>query len=68
VVCGLAWPRCNNFHLLFSLYVNVFPTPPHNVELALYGNTAITATFRKPAPLISYLESYLNGLERWLRE
>jgi hypothetical protein len=54
--------------VLFSLYVNVFPTPPHNVELALYWDTAIIATFRKPALLISYLESYLNDLERWLRE
>jgi hypothetical protein len=36
--------------------------------LALCGDTAITATFRKPAPLISYLETYLNDLERWLKE
>jgi hypothetical protein len=36
--------------------------------LALYGDTAIIVTFRKPAPLISNLESYLNDLERWLRE
>jgi hypothetical protein len=54
--------------VLFSLYVNVFTTPSHNAELALYGDTAIIATFRKPAPLISYLESYLNDLERWLGE
>jgi hypothetical protein len=36
--------------------------------LALYGETAIIAAFLKPAPLISYLESYLSDLERWLRE
>ena len=31
-------------------------------------DTAITATSRKPALLVSYLESYLSDLERWLRE
>jgi hypothetical protein len=50
------------------LYVNVFSTPSHNVELTLCGDTAIIATFRKPAPLNSYLETYLSDLERWLKE
>jgi hypothetical protein len=30
--------------------------------------TAITATSRKPMLLVSYLESYLNDLQRWLSE
>jgi hypothetical protein len=43
-------------------------TPSHHVELAfLYAdNTAILVTFRKPTPLVSYLESYLNDLHRGL--
>jgi len=37
--------------------------PSHHVELALYAdNTAIIVTSRKPALLVSYLESYLNDL------
>jgi len=41
----------------------------HHVELALYADdTAIIATSRKPTLLISYLESYLNDLQRWLSE
>ena len=45
------------------------PIPSHLVELALYvDNTAITATSRKPALLVSYLESYLSNLQRWLKE
>jgi hypothetical protein len=39
--------------VLFSLYVN---------------DTAIIATSRKPTLLVSYLESYLNDLQRWLSE
>jgi hypothetical protein len=43
-------------------------TLSHPVELAfLYAdNKAILATFRKPTPLVSYLESYLNDLHRGL--
>jgi hypothetical protein len=45
------------------------PPPSHHVELALYAdNTAIIATSRKPTLLVSYLESYLNDLQRWLSE
>jgi hypothetical protein len=45
------------------------PSPSHRVELALYADdTAITATSRKPTLLVSYLESYLNDLQRWLSE
>jgi hypothetical protein len=55
--------------VLFSLYVNDKPSPSHHVELALYANdTAITATSRKPTLLVSYLETYLNDLQRWLTE
>ena len=55
--------------VVFSLYVNDMPSPWHHVELALYADdTAIIATSRKPTLLVSYLESYLNDLQRWLRE
>jgi hypothetical protein len=43
--------------------------PSHHVQLALYADdTAIIATSRKATLLISYLESYLNDLQRWLCE
>ena len=55
--------------VLFSLYVNDMPPPSHHVELALYADdTAIIATSRKPKLLVSYLESYLNDLQRWFSE
>jgi hypothetical protein len=55
--------------VLFSLYVNDMPSPSHHVELALYTDeTAITASSRQPTLLVSYLESYLNKLQRWLSE
>jgi hypothetical protein len=55
--------------VLFCLYVNDMPSHSHHVELALYAaDTAIIATSRKPTLLISYLESYLNDLQRWLSE
>jgi len=55
--------------VLFSLYVNDMPIPSHHVELALYvDDTAVIATSRKPTLLVSYLESYLNDLQRWLSE
>ena len=45
------------------------PSPSHHVELALYvDDMAIIATSRKPTLLVSYLESYLNDLQRWLSE
>jgi len=53
---------------LFSLYVNNMPSPSHHVELALYSDTAIIATSSKPTLLVSYMESYLNYLQRWLSE
>jgi len=57
------------FPILFSLYVNDMPSPSHHVELTLYADdTAIIATSRKPTLLVSYLESYLNDLQRWLSE
>ena len=55
--------------VLFSLYVNNMPSPSHHVELARYvDDTTIIATSRKPTLLVSYLESYLNDLQRWLSE
>jgi hypothetical protein len=55
--------------VLFSLYVNDMPSPSHHVELALYADySAVIATSRKPTLLVSYLESYLNDLQRWLSE
>jgi hypothetical protein len=55
--------------VLFSLYVNDIPSPSHHVELALYADdTAIRATSHKPTLLVSYLESYLSDLQRWLSE
>jgi hypothetical protein len=53
--------------VLFNLYVNDMPSPSHHVDLALYADgTAIIATSRKPTLLASYLESYLNDLQRRL--
>jgi hypothetical protein len=55
--------------VIFSLYINVMSSPSHHVELALYADdTAVIATSRKPTLLVSYLESYLNDLQRWLSE
>ena len=55
--------------VLFSLYVNDMPPHSHHVELALYAvDTAIIATSRKPTLLVSYLECYLNHLQRWLSD
>jgi hypothetical protein len=54
--------------VLFSLYVDM-PSTSHHVELALYADdTVIIAASRKPTVLVSYLESYLNDLQRWLSE
>jgi hypothetical protein len=54
---------------LFSLYVNDMPVPSRHIELAVYSDdTAITATSRKSALPIRYLETYLSDLEPWLRE
>jgi hypothetical protein len=37
--------------------------------LALYADdTAVIATSRKSMLLVSYMESYLNDLQRWLSE
>jgi hypothetical protein len=55
--------------VLFSLYVNDMPPTSHHVELALYADdTSIIATSRKPMLLVSYLESYLNDVQRWMSE
>jgi hypothetical protein len=48
----------------FSLYVKDMPSSSHHVELNLYADvTAIIATSRKPALVVSYVESYLNDLQ-----
>jgi len=45
------------------------PPPTHHVEFALYADDmAIIATSRKPTLLVSYLESYLDDLQRCLSE
>ena len=55
--------------VLFSLYVNDMTPDSHHVELALYADdTATIATSSKPTLLVSYLESYLNDLQRWLSD
>ena len=55
--------------VLFSLCVNDMPSPSYHVELALYADhTIIISTPRKPTLLVSYLESYLNDLQRLLSE
>jgi hypothetical protein len=54
------------YSVLFSRYVNDLPTPSHHVELA--DDTAVISTSRKPALLVSYLDSYLSDLQRWLSE
>ena len=44
-------------------------SPSHHVELILYANdTAIIATSCKTRMPLSYLESYLNDLQRWLSD
>jgi len=55
--------------VLFSLYVNDMPPPSHHYKLALYADDkANIATSRKPTLLVSYLESYLTDLQRWLSD
>jgi hypothetical protein len=55
--------------VIFNLYVNNMLSPSHHVELALYADDAIfIATYRKPAQLVSYLESYFNDLRWWLSD
>jgi retron-type reverse transcriptase len=55
--------------VLLSLYVNDLTVPSRHIELASYADdTALVTTSRKPALLVSYLESYLADLEVWLRK
>ena len=54
--------------VFFNLYVDI-PSPSHHVDLALYADdTVIVAASRNRTLLISYLESYLNDLQRWMSE
>lgn len=56
-------------HFLFSLYVNDMSSPSHHLELHLYAiDTTIISTSRKLSLLVSYLELFLNDLQRWLNE
>jgi hypothetical protein len=53
--------------ILFCVYVN--DRPSHHVELAFYADdTTFIATSREPTLLVSYLEAYLNDLQRCLTE
>jgi hypothetical protein len=55
--------------VLLTLYFKDLPSPSHHVQLALYADdTAIIVTSCKPTLLVSYLESYINDLQRWLSE
>jgi hypothetical protein len=46
------------YPVLFTLRVNDIPTPSRHVKKAVEADdTAIIATFRQPALLVSYLES-----------
>lgn len=57
------------FPVILCLYVNDMPSHSHYFELVFYADhTAITATYRKPTLLVSYLEAYISDLARWLRE
>ena len=55
--------------VLFTLYVNEVPTSCRHVELAEYADdTDLAATSGSTKFRFKYLETYLNALERWLRE
>jgi hypothetical protein len=55
--------------VVFNLYINDMPSRSHHVELTLYAHdTAVIATSPKPMLLVSYLESYLTDLQRWVSE
>jgi ABC-type uncharacterized transport system permease subunit len=53
--------------VLFGFYIIDMPSLSYHVQLALYAyDIIIIATFRKPTLLVSFAESYLNDLQRWL--
>jgi len=55
------------YPVLFTLYVDDMPSPTNHVVLALYADdTDIIATSGKPTLFVSYFESYLSDLQRWL--
>jgi hypothetical protein len=72
LACGLAWRGGGGgliSHALFSLFVYYMPVPSNHVELALYeDDMALIAMYRKATLLVSYLESFLGDLDRWLKE
>jgi len=65
---GLVWHRIVLLFPSYSVcYVNILTAPSLLDDLALYAeNTSNMAKTRKPA-IFTKLESYLNGLKRWLR-
>jgi hypothetical protein len=55
--------------ILLSLYALDMPISSHHVEIELDTDImAIIANSRKPTLFVSYLESYLSELQRWLSE
>jgi hypothetical protein len=55
--------------ILFSLYVKDMSTPSRHVDSALYADdTALITTFCSPLLLVRHLETYVTGLELWLRD
>jgi retron-type reverse transcriptase len=55
--------------VLFILYVKDMPSPSRHFELALYADdTAFIATSLITSLLVSYLESDISDIQRWLSE
>jgi hypothetical protein len=55
--------------VLFSLYVNDIHSHSHHFKLSLYADAkSIITTSRKPALLVSYLDSHFNDLHKCLSE
>jgi len=46
----------------------ICPRLPARTSWLYADDTAIIATFRQPALLVKYLDTYLSDLERWLSE
>jgi len=55
--------------VLLSLYVNDMPTVSLHLKLGLYADdTAIITKSRKSTLLVSYMQTYVSILQRWLTE
>ena len=58
-----------NSSVLFTLYFNDMLPSSHHVLLAFYAeDMAFIAPSHNLTLLVNYLESYLNELQRWLKE